>query len=380
LQAATLEADEQVQWDAHETRQHIKRRHRTREPLSAYTVELMERRLEMHVFPHIGHQRVQSLSAPQVLAVLRRVEAHGSFDLAHRLRSICSRVLRYARATGRRCQDVAGDLLCVLTPTHREHMAAVTEPAAISKLLRTIEAYDGPPLTRLALRLAAYTFTRPIELRRMEWSHVDIEGPNPEWRVPWTRMKMREPHIVPLAAQCVRLLQEVRLYSGERRWVFPQERFPERPMSECCLTVALRKMGYRGTQMTWHGFRAMASTQLNELGWNDSWIETQLAHAERNKSRRVYNHAKYLPQRRAMMQAWAHYLDELRLHGASISWEQTHGQLSDLVDSFSNPYAPAQQIALQARVMDTLRSIVSLSAQALLTDGSIGGAMHGRPR
>ena len=149
----------------------------------------------------------------------------------------------------------------------------------------------------------------------MEWAHLQLHGASPEWRVPWRRMKMRAPHIVPLSRQATDILREVRLLTGARRWVFPQLRNPERPMSGCCITAALRAMGYAGTEMSWHGFRALASTQLHELGWNDSWIEAQLSHADRNKVRGSYNHAQYLPQRRTMMQAWADQLDSLRGRG-----------------------------------------------------------------
>jgi hypothetical protein len=136
-------------------------------------------------------------------------------------------------------------------------------------------------------------------------------------------MKMREPHIVPLSRQAAEILREVQRLTGNGRWVFPQLRNPDRPMSECCITAALRAMGYAGTEMSWHGFRSLASTQLHELGWNDRWIETQLSHADRNKVGGSYNHAKYLPQRRTMMQAWADYLVRLK-EGAVSSWARAH--------------------------------------------------------
>jgi integrase len=136
-------------------------------------------------------------------------------------------------------------------------------------LLRAIDAYRGAPLTRLALRLIPYIFPRPIEFRTMEWAHLRLYGVAPEWRVPWRRMKMREPHIVPLSRQAVAILRKVQLLTGHGHWVFPQIRNPSRPMSERCITAALRAMGYGSTEMTWHGFRALASTQLHELGWSD---------------------------------------------------------------------------------------------------------------
>lgn len=146
----------------------------------------------------------------------------------------------------------------------------------------------------------------------MEWSQIVLEGPTPEWRVPWARMKMRHPHIVPLARQAVAILREIQLHSGGGHWVFPQLRNSNRPMSENCITAALRAMGYSGEEMSWHGFRALATTQLNEIGWNEKWVDMQLAHQENNRVRKAYNHAKYLPQRRVMMQFWADHLDALR--------------------------------------------------------------------
>lgn len=291
---------------------HRQRKARRREPISAETIDTMQRRLEAHVFPYIGAADVSAITGPDLLSVLRRIESRGTFELAHRVRSICSRVLRYARATGRKCEDVAADLIGLLIPVEPESMAAIVEPVQIGQLLRAMSGYAGEPLTRLAMNLVPYIFPRPIEFRTMEWAHIILDGPTPEWRVPWRRMKMRKPHIVPLSRQAVAILREIHMFSAGERWVFPQVRHRDRPMSENCITAALRAIGYSGAEMSWHGFRALASTQLNELGWNDKWIEMQLAHSDHNKVRKAYNHAKYLPQRRAMMQSWADYIDALR--------------------------------------------------------------------
>jgi len=193
------------------------RRARRREPISAETVDTIERRLELHVFPYLGGRDVHALRAPELLEVLRRIESRGTHDLAHRVRSICSRVFRYARATGRHCEDVAADLVGSLIPVESEHMAAIVEPAKIGALLRSIEVYRGEALTRLALKLMPYILPRPGELRTMEWAHVQLHGVLAEWRVPWRRMKMREPHIVPLSRQAVDILREVRLLTGHGR-------------------------------------------------------------------------------------------------------------------------------------------------------------------
>jgi integrase len=336
------------------------RRPRSREPISADTVDTMERRLEMHVFPYLGGRDVQLLRAPELLEVLRRIESRGTYDLAHRVRSICSRVFRYARATGRQCEDVAADLVGSLTPVESEHMAAIVEPAKIGALLRAIEAYRGEPLTRLALKLIPYLFVRPIEFRTMEWAHVQLHGTTPEWRIPWRRMKMREPHVVPLSRQASEILREVRLLTGDRRWVFPQLRNPERPMSESCILAALRAMGYAGTEMSWHGFRSLASTQLHELGWNDRWIETQLSHADRNKVRGAYNHARYLPQRRTMMQAWGDYLDALRARG-ELDGSHLAGQQAAATAMDAFQYVESERaLSFQGQAMEALRAIIAL--------------------
>lgn len=174
-------------------------RSRRRKPISAETVDTMERRLELHVYPYIGGRDVRLLTARELLEVLRRIESRGTCDLAHRVRSICSRVLRYARATGRQCKDVAADLMGSLSPVESQPLAAIVEPSKIGALLRSIEATGGDPVTRLALRLMPYIFPRPIEFRTIEWAHVQLHGATPEWRIPWRRMKMRAPHIVSIS-------------------------------------------------------------------------------------------------------------------------------------------------------------------------------------
>lgn len=153
------------------------------------------------------------------------------------------------------------DLVGILTPVESEHMAAIVEPVKIEGLLRSIEGYRGDPLTCLALRLVQYIFPRRIEFRTMEWVHLQLHGASPEWRVPWRRMKMHEAHIVPLSRQAAEILREIRLLTGDGRWVFPQLRIPDRPMSENCITAALRAMGYGGAEMSWHSFRALASPE-----------------------------------------------------------------------------------------------------------------------
>lgn len=222
-------------------------------------------------------------------------------------------VFRYAVAAGVADSDPTRDLRGALSPTNEKHHASVTEPKAVADLLRAIETYKGSLITRCALRFAPLAFVRPGELRHAEWSEINTEAA--EWRIPAHKMKMRIQHIVPLSRKALAVLEELRPLTGAGRYVFPSERTSERPMSENTVNAALRRLGYAKDQMTGHGFRSIASTLLNELGWNKDAIERQLAHAERNNVRAAYNFAEFLPERRRMMQAWAEHLDALREGG-----------------------------------------------------------------
>lgn len=267
-------------------------------------------RLERDLFPWLGTRPVSELTAPELLACLRRIEARGSLDTAHRAKQDVSAILRYAIATGRAQRDPAQDLRGALPPAKGGHFATIVEPTAVAALLRAVDGYSGDLVTRCALRLLPLVFVRPGELRNAEWAEFDLDAA--EWRIPGARMKMRETHIVPLSVQAVDVLRELHPLTGEGRLVFPSIRTKARPMSENTINAALRRMGYGTDQMTGHGFRAMASTLLNEQGWKPDAIERQLAHAERNRVRASYNHAQLLPERRKMMQAWADYLDVLK--------------------------------------------------------------------
>lgn len=267
-------------------------------------------RLEKDIFPLIGGKPVDAVTAPELLDALRRIEARGAMETAHRILQDCGRIFRYAIATGRAERDVAADLRGALAPVKNGSFATITEPKAIGVLLRDIDGYPGNPIVRAALRLAPLVFVRPGELTRAEWAEFDLEAT--EWRIPAARMKMRDPHIVPLSRQALEILEDLRLYSGHTRFLFPGMRTDTRPITREGLTAALRRMGYDKAAMSVHGFRAMASTRLNEMGFKPDVIERQLAHAERNSVRAAYNHAEYLPERRAMMQAWSDYLDDLK--------------------------------------------------------------------
>lgn len=279
------------------------------------TLEKAEWTFRDLLFPFIGSKPVSQLAAPEILQVLRRIESRGKHETAHRTKQRISQVIRYAIATGRAERDPTADLRGALTPLDVKNHAAITDPVRVGELLRAIDGYTGQPATEAALKLAPLLFVRPGELRAAEWSEFTLDGQNPEWRIPAERMKMGELHVVPLAAQAVAVLRALRPFTCMSRYVFPGLRSRDRPMSEVAITAALRRMGYTGEEMTWHGFRSMASTLLNEQGFPPDVIELQLAHAERNKVRAAYNRAQRIAERRKMMQAWADYLDALRTGG-----------------------------------------------------------------
>jgi integrase len=283
--------------------------------LDARTRERKLSRLEALAFPWLGKQPIATIGAPQLLAVLRRIEERGKHETAHRVRAECGAVFRYAIATGRAERDPSADLRGALAPVVVRNHPAITEPTKIGELMRAIHGYEGHPTTEYALKLLPLVFVRPSELRCAEWSEFDLDGA--EWRIPASRMKMREQHIVPLSRQAIALLRELQPVTGSGRYVFPSLRTGERPISNNTLNAALRRLGYTGDEMVSHGFRSMASTCLNEQGWNPDLIELQLAHAERNQVRSAYNRAQRLGDRRKMMEAWADYLDGLRT-GAKV--------------------------------------------------------------
>lgn len=266
-------------------------------------------RLEKDIFPWLGQRPINEINAPELLLVLRRLEHRGILETAHRLCQTCGQVFRYAIATGRADRDISADLRGAIPPVKRRHFASITDPKAIGGLLRAIRGYNGHLITRCALQLAPLTFVRAGELRNAEWSEFDFDIA--EWRIPAHKMKMRSIHIVPLSMQAIAVLRQIQVLTGDGKYVFPSLRTLTRPMSNNAVLAALRRLGYAKDEMTGHGFRSMASTLLNEQGWNRDAIERQLAHSERNHIRAAYNYAEYLPERRKMMQHWADYLDGL---------------------------------------------------------------------
>ena len=267
------------------------------------------RRLEKDVFPKIGSRPVSDITAPELLAVIRQIENRDANDLAKRVLQNCGQVFRYAVASGRAERDPTNDLRGALKAVKHKNYAFL-KADELPEYIEKLEAYDGHILTRLALKFLLLTFVRSAELRGATWSEVDFT--KAEWRIPAERMKMKEPHIVPLSKQAVKVLEQVRQHSGNREHIFPNQHHPRGCMSENTLLFALYRMGYH-SKATAHGFRSTASTTLNEHGFRPDVIERQLAHAERNQIRAAYNHAEYLPERRDMMQWWGSYLDGIVL-------------------------------------------------------------------
>jgi integrase len=273
--------------------------------LSPATFSKAQWTFETLIFPRLGDLPITSIKAPDLLATLRKIEERGTYETTHRAKQRCGQIFRYAIATGRAEHDISADLRGALAPVVTRNRAALTDPVRVGELLRAIDAYSGAPTTAYALKLASRTFVRPGELRYAEWSEIDLN--KAEWRIPAARMKMAELHIVPLARQVVDWLRELHAITGRGTYLFPSLQTKLRPISENTVNVALRRLGYTRDEMTGHGFRAMASTLLNEKGWHPDVIELQLAHAERNKVRAAYNRAQRLGERRTMMQAWADY-------------------------------------------------------------------------
>jgi integrase len=274
------------------------------------------RRLEKDVFPWIGEKPITDISASELLAVLRRIEARGVIETAHRAKENCGQVFRFAIATGRAERDPTPDLRGALKTTKGEHFAAITDPHKVGELLRAIDGFQGQFVTQCALKLAPLVFVRPVELRKAEWAEIDLD--KAEWNIAAERMKMGQPHLVPLCAQAVAILRELHQLTGSGRYVFPCARTGSRPMSDNAILAALRRMGYAKDEMSGHGFRAMARTIMDEvLEVRPDLIEHQLAHAVRDPNGRAYNRTAHLVERRKMMQQWADYLDKLKT-GAEV--------------------------------------------------------------
>lgn len=282
------------------------------------TLTRMESSFEADVFPYIGKRPITEITAAEVLVLLRKIEKRGSVETAHRVKQRIGQVFRYAIGTQRAERNPVPDLKAALKTVEAESFAHIKEPKRIGDLMRAIYAYDGTAVVKAALRLAPLVFVRPGNLRQAEWKEIDLEAAT--WRIPAEKMKMKQPHIVPLSTQAVAILRDIKQLTGnhpERQpYVFPSARAGGRPMSDNAILTALRTMGIPKEEMTGHGFRHMASTMLNEMGWDADWVEVQLAHKDTSVRGR-YNFASYLDGRTRMMQAWADHLDGLR-DGAKV--------------------------------------------------------------
>lgn len=292
------------------------------------------RRLDLYIFPWLGKKKIRSITAPDILGCLRRLEVKGTIDTAHRAKQNCGQVFRYAIATGRAERDPTPDLRGALPSVHKQHYAAITDPLEVAQLMRAIEGYQGSFVTICALKLAPLLFLRPGELRQAEWAEFDFDQAS--WNVPVEHLKLRlaekvrrkgEFHLVPLATQAIKIMRDLHALTGRGKYVFPSTRSKARAMSNNTVNAALRRLGYdTKTEMTGHGFRAMARTILDEvLHVRPEIIEHQLAHAVRDPLGRAYNRTTYLLERKQMMQAWADYLEKLAAGAKIIPFEAVTG-------------------------------------------------------
>ncbi|MBV1959880.1 MAG: tyrosine-type recombinase/integrase [Pseudomonadales bacterium] len=278
---------------------------------SASHTDRVARMLNKYLIPHIGHRIIGEITAPDLLACLRKVEARGTINTAHRVKQVSGQVFRYAVTIGKAERSPGTDLTGALATVKPIHMAAITEPKEVGLLLLMLDDYQGTPEVATALKLAPLLFCRPGELRSMEWNEIKFE--KHEWHIPGQKMKTKQDHIVPLCKQATEALESLLQLTGHRQYVFPSARSPKRPMSDNAVLSAMRRLGIPKEKMTGHGFRAMARTLLDEeLGYRIEWIECQLAHAVKDANGRAYNRTTYLKQRKEMMQHWGDYLDSLK--------------------------------------------------------------------
>jgi len=275
----------------------------------------IEKGLADDVFPYIGNLPMRAITAAHLLAIIKRVEKRGAATVAILIRQWCSAIFRYAAAHLLADADPDAMLKGAIDRPKVKHSQPLTKKD-IPEFINALESYDGYRATIIALKLLMLTFVRTIELRAAEWKEFDLDAA--EWRIPAERMKMREPHVVPLSQQAIELLLELQTYTGTNGFLFPNYRRPKTCITSTTLNRAIERMGYGG-RFSAHGFRATASTMLNEMRYPTDYIERQLAHAERDKTRASYNRAEYLPERKEMMQTWANMIDEMAKPVSNIS-------------------------------------------------------------
>jgi integrase len=271
-------------------------------------------RWQLRLLPEISRRPINEISAKELLAALRKIEARGLTETPHKTKELCGRVFMYGVACGLCERNVAADLKLALKPRPEQHLAAITDPVKVGQLLRDIDKYVGQPATKAALRLLPHVFLRAAELRNGQWPEIDWSAAL--WRIPGSRMKAKREHLVPLSKQALAILRELQPITGEG-YMFPAIGPKQRPISENTLGYALHGLGYSSDVHVPHGFRSTASTLLHELGWDSRDIELQLAHADSNKIRGIYNRAERIKERTRMMQQWSDYLDQLRTGDAN---------------------------------------------------------------
>ena len=266
--------------------------------------------LEKDLFPFIGNRPIADIDAPELLKTLRKIENRGAIETAHRANRLAGQIFRYAIVTGRCKHNPSIDLKDALTQPIKSHRRSITDPAEVGPLIAAIKNYQATPVVMAALQLSPLFLCRPGELRHLEWTEVNFAEARIE--LPASKMKMKEPHIIPLASQAMSILKELQPITGRGKYVFPSARGASRPLSDNGVRTALRTLGYTNDQICPHGFRAMGRTILDEvLNFPVDWIEHQIAHSVKDANGRAYNRTKHLPQRKKMMQAWADYLDDL---------------------------------------------------------------------
>lgn len=300
--------------------------------LNESTIDVTRNRLTKWIYPHLGGMPIIDIEPPLVLQVLRKIETKGKHETAHRMRQRISQIYRFAISEGRASRDPAADLRGLLKAVPAKNRAAITKPDELGGLLRAIDAYSGQPATCAALQLAPLLFLRPGELRKAEWSEIDLDSG--VWIVPGDRMKgtlkakragQVPDHKVPLPRQAIEILKPLKQLTGKRPYVFESIK-PSRPLSENTINTSLRSMGYDSDMMVGHGFRATASTLLHEMGWPPEVIELQLGHRQRNQVAAAYNRSARMEERTIMMQQWADYLDSLKKSGKVVPLRYQNSQ------------------------------------------------------
>lgn len=290
----------------------------------------VKRAFEKDIFPTIGAMQINEVKPADIIRLVQRVEARGAGDTARRVKQYINQVYKYAVTLELTERNPAADIdnNIILKPLTRKHFSTLTDPIQIGQLLRDMDAYQGTLVVRCALQLSALVMLRPGELRAAEWTEIDLD--QALWTIPIKRMKApqhikeanQSVHLVPLSRQAVEIFRKLKPYTGRFKYVFPSIRRANQPLSDNGVRTALRAMGYDNEMITPHGFRGMASSLLNQLGWNPDAIERQLAHKDTNQIRAAYNRAEYLEERREMLQAWADYLDTLRAGGQVLAFRK----------------------------------------------------------